>query len=60
VTRKVYTFVPLQQWTKPWTDEDLYARYDLSAEEIEFVEKLVRRMDLATDPGAEAASSDDE
>ena len=43
-TRKVYSFVPTQKWTKRWTDKDLYARYDLTPSEIEFVEKLVRPM----------------
>ncbi|BDV43399.1 type III restriction endonuclease [Geotalea uraniireducens] len=46
VTRKVYTFVPTQKWTKRWTDEDLYAKYGISASEIEFIEKVVRPMDL--------------
>ncbi|WP_285247500.1 Eco57I restriction-modification methylase domain-containing protein [Pseudarthrobacter sp. efr-133-R2A-89] len=45
-TRKVYTFVPTQKWTKNWTDEDLYAKYDLDKEEIAFIEKVVRPMDL--------------
>ena len=45
-TRKVYTFVPTQEWTKKWTDEDLYAKYDISDEEITFIEKLVRPMEL--------------
>ena len=48
-TRKVYTFVPTQAWTKRWTDEELYARYGISASEIEFIEKVVRPMDLSTD-----------
>ena len=48
-TRKVYTFVPTQDWTKRWTDEDLYARYGISPSEIEFIEKLVRPMDLTSD-----------
>jgi len=39
-TRKVYTFVPTQTWDRKWTDEDLYAKYGISAEEIEFIEKL--------------------
>ena len=46
VTRKVYTFVPTQEWTKRWTDDDLYERYGLTASEIEFVEKVVRPMNL--------------
>lgn len=45
-TRKVYTFVPTQEWTRRWTDEDLYAKYGLSASEVAFVEKLVRPMEL--------------
>lgn len=45
-TRKVYTFVPTQVWTRQWTDEDLYAKYGISASEIEFIEKVVRPMDL--------------
>jgi len=45
-TRKVYTFVPTQEWTQRWTDENLYARYGISAQEIEFIEKMVRPMEL--------------
>ena len=45
-TRKVYTFVPIQEWTRVWTDEDLYAKYDISENEIEFIEKLVRPMEF--------------
>lgn len=46
-TRKVYTFVPTQDWTRKWTDEDLYAKYSLSDSEIAFIEKIVRPMDLS-------------
>lgn len=46
VTRKVYTFVPTQDWTRRWSDQDLYAKYGLSDDEIAFVEKLVRPMNL--------------
>lgn len=46
-TRKVYTFVPIQKWTKRWTDEDLYKKYGITEEEITFIEKVVRPMDLS-------------
>ncbi len=46
-TRKVYTFVPTQEWTRRWTDEDLYAKYGISASEIGFIEKVIRPMDLS-------------
>ncbi|MFZ1506057.1 MAG: Eco57I restriction-modification methylase domain-containing protein [Anaerolineae bacterium] len=52
-TRKVYTFVPTQDWTQKWTDENLYAKYGISASEIAFIEKVVRPMDLS------GASEDD-
>jgi adenine-specific DNA methylase len=45
-TRRVYTFVPTQKWTKPWTDELLYKKYGITKDEIAFIEKLVRPMDL--------------
>ncbi|HKO41836.1 MAG TPA: Eco57I restriction-modification methylase domain-containing protein [Pyrinomonadaceae bacterium] len=44
--RKVYEFVPLQKWTRRWTDEDLYQRYGLTKTEIAFIEKVVRPMNL--------------
>jgi hypothetical protein len=45
VTRKVYTFVPTQKWTRQWTDKDLYSKYRLSDREIAFIEKIVRPME---------------
>ena len=47
-SRKVYTFVPTQSWDRVWTDEALYAKYGLSPEQIEFIEKIVRPMDLSS------------
>lgn len=49
VTRKVYTFVPKQDWSKKWTDEDLYAKYSITAKEIAFIEKVVRPLDVGSD-----------
>lgn len=46
-TRKVYTFVPMQEWTKTWTDDDLYAKYRITHDEIAFINKLVRPMDVS-------------
>lgn len=59
-TRKVYTFVPTQEWTRQWTDDDLYAKYGLTGTEIEFIERVVRPMDLALDlwSGADAGAAE--
>ncbi|WP_295625618.1 Eco57I restriction-modification methylase domain-containing protein [uncultured Nitrosomonas sp.] len=48
-TRKVYTFVPTQEWNRKWTDDELYAKYGITESEIAFIEKIVRPMDLAND-----------
>jgi hypothetical protein len=48
-TRKVYTFVPSQEWNKRWTDKELYEKYGLSAEEIAFIEKVVRPMEAGSE-----------
>jgi hypothetical protein len=45
-TRRVYSFVPVQEWTRRWTDQDLYAKYGLSESEIAFIETVVRPMEF--------------
>ncbi len=45
-TRKVYTFVPTQNWNRIWTDDDLYAKYGISKDEVAFIEKVVRPLNL--------------
>ncbi len=57
-TRKVYTFVPKQDWSQPWTDADLYARYGITQDEIDFIEKVVRPMDMSSDLLGEVEVSD--
>ena len=47
-TKKVYTFVPMQKFSEPWTDEKLYAKYGLTKEEVAFIESMIRPMDLNT------------
>jgi site-specific DNA-methyltransferase (adenine-specific) len=60
VTRKVYTFVPIQDWTRTWTDADLYERYGLTEDEIAFVEKIVRPMDLNKDAPQEGMMDEED
>jgi len=43
--KKAYSFIPLQDFTEPWTDEKLYKKYNLTSKEIEFIEKMIRPMD---------------
>lgn len=46
-TSKVYSFVPIQDFSKPWTDEELYAKYGLTEDEIGFIESMIKPMDLS-------------
>ena len=39
-----FQFVPLQDFTRPWTDADLYAKYGLTDEEIQFIESMIKPM----------------
>lgn len=48
-TSKVYNFVPMQNFKETWTDEKLFEKYDLSDDEIIFVDSLVRPMKLDND-----------
>lgn len=45
-TSKVYGFVPIQDFSKCWTDEELYTKYGLTDEEIAFIDSMIRPMDL--------------
>ncbi len=45
-TPRVYTFVPVQDFSCPWTDGDLYAKYGITDDEIAFIESMVRPMEL--------------
>ena len=41
----VYQFVPMQDFSKPWTDAELYAKYKLTKDEIAFIESMIKPME---------------
>ena len=41
---KNYRFVPLQDFSKSWTDTELYEKYNLTQDEIAFVERMIKPM----------------
>jgi site-specific DNA-methyltransferase (adenine-specific) len=44
--RSVYSIVPMQDFSEPWTDEKLYAKYGITAEEQAFIESMIRPMEV--------------
>ena len=51
--KKVYSFVPMQDFAESWTDEKLYKKYGLTAEEIAFIDSMIRPMDLSQNAEAD-------
>lgn len=46
LSKTSFSFVPMQDFSKPWTDEELYKKYNLTNEEIEFIEDMIKPMNL--------------
>ncbi|MDD6085879.1 MAG: Eco57I restriction-modification methylase domain-containing protein [Oscillospiraceae bacterium] len=46
ISTQNFMFVPFLDYTKKWTDEELYRRYNLNENEINYIESLIRPMDL--------------
>jgi len=44
--KATYTWAPIQDFSKPWTDAELYAKYKLDQDEIEFIESMIRPVEL--------------
>jgi site-specific DNA-methyltransferase (adenine-specific) len=48
-THSTYSWVPMQTWDRLWTDEELYAKYGLTEDQVSYIEGLIRPMDLGND-----------
>lgn len=45
INPSTFQFVPLQDFSHPWTDQMLYDKYGLSPEEIEYIENTIKPME---------------
>ena len=43
-TSTTYSLVPMQDFNESWTDEKLYKKYNLTKEEIDFIESMIKPM----------------
>ena len=43
--QNVYRFVPMQDFSEPWTDEKLYKKYGITKEEQKFIESMIKPME---------------
>ena len=53
ITKGSYSLVPILDMNEFWTDEKLYEKYDLTSEEITFIESMIRPMELESSLGQE-------
>lgn len=59
ITRGSFQFVPGQDFSRGWTDEELYEKYGLTEDEIAFIESQIKPMEL-TDKPEDPGAPDDE
>jgi len=45
VTKASYIFVPMQDFTREWTDQNLYEKYQLTDDEITIIEGMIKPME---------------
>ncbi|MDD1547886.1 Eco57I restriction-modification methylase domain-containing protein [Riemerella anatipestifer] len=45
ISQDSFSLIPLQDFSKPWTDEELYQKYGLTEEEINYIESMIRPME---------------
>ena len=41
----VFQYVPIQNWSEPWTDAKLYRKYNLTKDEIAYIESTIKPME---------------
>lgn len=47
--RPMYSWVPMQDWSRTWSDQDLFEKYGLNETEIEYIESVIRPMGLSNE-----------
>ena len=45
ISKANFALVPVQDFSKPWTDTELYAKYNLTDDEIAFIEATIKPME---------------
>jgi site-specific DNA-methyltransferase (adenine-specific) len=48
-TKAIYNYVPLQDFNQTWSDEALFSKYNITDEEIAFIESMIRPMNFVSE-----------
>lgn len=46
LSKGTFIYIPVQDFSKNWTDKELYDKYNLKDDEIDYIEKLIQPMDI--------------
>ena len=49
LSKDKFCFIPIQDFSKPWTDEELYKKYSITNDEILFIESMIKPMEIGGD-----------
>lgn len=49
ISRTSFTFVPMVDFSKSWSDEELYKKFNISTDEIAFIDSMIKPMDGGED-----------
>ena len=44
IAKDKFSFIPVQDWSKPWSDKELYRKYSLTSDEIAYIERIIKPM----------------
>ena len=44
ISQKVFELIPIQDFSKSWTDSELYEKYNLNIEEINYIESNIEEI----------------
>lgn len=45
ISKSNFSFVPYQDFSRSWTDKELYSKYHLTEDEVDFIENMIKPME---------------
>ena len=45
LSKLAFTFIPMENFSKPWSDEELNQKYGLSNDEVDFIKSMIKTFD---------------
>ena len=44
ISKGMFGFVPIQDFSRAWTDEELFSKYKLTSDEVAFIQSIIKEM----------------